>query len=94
MNGLKKPTGAASSEATFHHQERDEDISEILVGSWVEFHGLASVRAQRLNGAIGDVVAVGERIGVYIHEEGKTLALHQTHLTVVDANCVSEPAWN
>ena len=94
MSFLNATTGAASSATTCLHQETAEECSEIHVGEWVEVYGLTSVRGQRLNGVIGEVITLWERVGVYIHEEEKAISLRHYNLTVVGNNCDSEPEWD
>ena len=49
------------------HPDSEELDNEVCIGDWASIHDLQSQRGQRLNGLIGEVVGVGERIGIQIY---------------------------
>ena len=73
--------------------ESSDSDPEIHIGSWVEIHGLTSASGQSLNGIIGEVVTEGERIGVHIHEEDRSVSIQRINLTVVGSSRECDGEW-
>ena len=90
----KKSTGAASGASAVNVQDSSEDDLEIYVGAWVEIKGLTSARGQILNGIVGEVVTLDERIGVYICEEENSVALKPSNLKIVDSSYEGDEEWD
>ena len=94
LNYLKKSTGAASSTSAVNVQESSEDKLEIYVGAWVKINGLTSARGRRLNGIVGKVFTLGERIGVYVYEEERTIALQPSNLKILVSSYECDEDWD
>ena len=91
MNHLAKKDGPQDGAATCSKAQYDEcGYDEIHVGAWVEIGGLSSDRGKGLNGLVGEVTSVGvgeaERVGVYIHEEGKTVSILPASSEITGSN--------
>ena len=56
-------------------------VLDFHVGEWVEISGLTSERGMQLNGLIGEITTVGERIGVYLEAEGQSVSFPRANLS-------------